>query len=761
MLANVGFYFRKLKRAFSRSYWAIRLFGLTKSKIPEAEPGLIMVQIDGLSGRQFHRALKHGRLPFLRYLLRKENYKEYVHYSGIPSSTPAVQGELFYGVKGSVPAFQFVDAPSEEIFTMYNPVAVAAVERRLSKNHRALLEGGSSYSNIFRGGAEEAHFCSATLGWRDLFRTFRPGAWIAFFLFHLDIFFRLAALLVLETVLAVYDSIRGVLAGQKFWIELEFILTRVFFCIFLRELVVLGAKIDIARGLPIIHVNFLGYDEQAHRRGPSSEFAHWCLRGIDDSIARIWQEARNAAQRDYDLWVYSDHGQEETLSYPLEHQSSFQEVVAKLFKGEKIKVTGLGPLIHVHPSEPLREEKKEEIIQKLLNRAKVPLVLTVGNDGKVRAQTISASYKLPEDAVQLLGKEHPFLEEATRDLIRLCHHPSAGKIIVAGWYYGARPWTFPAENGSHAGFGPEETRAFALLPGDAPLPFREHEYLRPLDLREAALRLLGRSEAVFSEWQPMSVVRSFRIMTYNVHGCLGMDGKISPARIARVIARQNPDIVALQEIDVKRKRSGHIDQAEVIAKQLRMRYFFHPSFHMEDEKYGNAVLSRYSMRVIRSAALPSLRRRIRWEYRGALWVEIEIGEVKLHLINTHLGLWPQERKLQAETLVGPDWLGSEDCGEPVILCGDFNALPRSPVCRKLGCRLRDVQTILDSHRPHGTWFSACPIHRIDHIFVSPSLAPITITVPKTVLDRAASDHMPLIVELEINSKEGKKKEKEI
>jgi hypothetical protein len=49
-------------------------------------------------------------------------------------------------------------------------------------------------------------------------------------------------------------------------------------------------------------------------------------------------------------------------------------------------------------------------------------------------------------------------------------------------------------------------------------------------------------------------VYPLRILTYNVHRCMGMDGKLSPERIARVIARHTPDVVALQEPDVGRER---------------------------------------------------------------------------------------------------------------------------------------------------------------------------------------------------------------
>ena len=79
--------------------------------------------------------------------------------------------------------------------------------------------------------------------------------------------------------------------------------------------------------------------------------------------------------------------------------------------------------------------------------------------------------------------------------MRLCEHPDAGDFVLLGWRDGVAPMTFAEENGAHAGATPEETNGFALLPVDAPLPASERTYLRPGDLRNAALLHLGRTAA--------------------------------------------------------------------------------------------------------------------------------------------------------------------------------------------------------------------------------------------------------------------------
>ena len=323
---------RRLRLCFNRSEWLIRLLHLSKSKEPDTTPGLVMIQVDGLSHTQLCRALDKGNMPFVRKLLKSEKYRLHTLYSGLPSSTPGVQGELFYGVKSAVPAFSYKDKETGKIIKLFDPDAAASIEHHLSNKGESLFKGGSAYSDVYTGGAQESHFCTSSIGWGKILRAANPFALIVYTLSHLYSFVRMAVLLVIEFFLAIVDCVSGLIAGQDLVKELKFVPTRVGITILLRELVATGAKMDVARGLPIVHLNLLGYDEQAHRRGPSSLFAHWTLKGIDDTIARIWRAAKQSAQRDYDVWIYSDHGQEDTLAYPAQHGRTIQEAVADVFE---------------------------------------------------------------------------------------------------------------------------------------------------------------------------------------------------------------------------------------------------------------------------------------------------------------------------------------------------------------------------------------------------------------------------------------------
>lgn len=241
-----------------------------------------------------------------------------------------------------------------------------------------------------------------------------------------------------------------------------------------------------------------------------------------------------------------------------------------------------------------------------------------------------------------------------------------------------------------------------------------------------------------------------RVMTYNVHGCVGADRRLDVERIAAVIAREAPDVVALQELDVGRARSDGVDQAHAIAALLGMAHHFNAAFRVAEEQYGDAVLSRLPMRLVKSGPLPRPPRVTALELRGALWAQIDAGgPAPLQVINTHLGLVPLEQKGQVDALLGPGWTGDPAFRRgPGLLVGDFNAASRYSAYRRLAAELRDLQRgFAASTVP--TFPARLPMVRIDHLFACGEIEPLDVWAPNHVIARVASDHLPLMAEIEV------------
>jgi endonuclease/exonuclease/phosphatase family metal-dependent hydrolase len=244
-------------------------------------------------------------------------------------------------------------------------------------------------------------------------------------------------------------------------------------------------------------------------------------------------------------------------------------------------------------------------------------------------------------------------------------------------------------------------------------------------------------------------VRTIRLLTWNVHRCLGIDGRIAPERIAEVIALAAPDIVALQEVDVMRKRTGCVDQAEEIARLLGMDSHFHANVRVMEEQYGDAILTILPSRLQHSGRLPGRLGLRTIEPRGALWARIDLDGLYLNVINTHLSLIARERRRQTDFLFGPDWIGHADCSGPLALVGDLNLVPRSSVYRRLARRMQDVQRAPGLGRPKPTFPAGFPVLRIDHVFTSGEIGVRRVEVIRNHITRVASDHLPLVVDLAI------------
>lgn len=239
-----------------------------------------------------------------------------------------------------------------------------------------------------------------------------------------------------------------------------------------------------------------------------------------------------------------------------------------------------------------------------------------------------------------------------------------------------------------------------------------------------------------------------RLMTYNVHRCVGVDRKLDVERVAEVIAACEVDVVALQELDVGRARTRGVDQAHRLAELLRMKSHFHPAMKVEEEHYGDAILTGLPERLVKTGALPGLPRIRGLEPRGALWVAVDAGGVELQVINTHLGLVPKEQRLQAAALIGPEWMASDAFKGPAVLLGDFNATPLSKTYRMLAGVVRDGQAGY-SRPPTATFPSTFPFMRIDHVFLAGDIKVTSVESPFDPRSRAASDHLPLVMELEL------------
>lgn len=226
---------------------------------------------------------------------------------------------------------------------------------------------------------------------------------------------------------------------------------------------------------------------------------------------------------------------------------------------------------------------------------------------------------------------------------------------------------------------------------------------------------------------------SLTVASYNIHGCVGPDGRRDPGRVAEVLAELDSQIIGLQEVGSQQTTEDKIPQLHFLAQQTGLRSVAGPTIERVDAHYGNALLTAFPVREIR-----------RWdlsvagcEPRGALDVNLEVQGAPLRVIVTHWGLNSAERRRQAKQLLEHLPTGQ---GQPLLLMGDFNEwFPWSQPLRWLRERFGTPPS------PH-TFPSRLPLFALDRIWTSPREAITDIRAHKTRRARRASDHLPVMAQ---------------
>ena len=238
---------------------------------------------------------------------------------------------------------------------------------------------------------------------------------------------------------------------------------------------------------------------------------------------------------------------------------------------------------------------------------------------------------------------------------------------------------------------------------------------------------------------------TLRILCYNIHYGQGMDGHYDVERLAKVIARLKPDLVALQEVDVGVKRSGRVHEAQRLGELTGMAVRFGPTQHYEGGLFGNAVLTRLPILDVLIQPLPyteSTPELVTYP-RGAIVVTVRgPGDKPLRFISTHFQHnVPADRLAEAKAINHHFAVDNEI---PTILAGDMNATPDSEPISEL---LKQwTNAIDDDAAPSAP--STKPKSRIDYIFYRPATR-FELIETKVIAEPMASDHCPVFAILKL------------
>ncbi len=493
------------------------------------ERRLLIIQIDGLSRAVLDQALAEGRMPFVRRLLDRGEWRLRPMVVGMPTSTPAFQMAAMYGVRPDIPGFHFHDKRRRE--DVYFPRAgdAALVEERQSAGRRGIVDGGSSYGCVFTGGAIDNLFSFAMIK--------RPTG--------TGVVRAISNFVVLAWVVVKALALTAVEVGRAFlrlladpigeWNHgFKSLAIKVGISVWVRQLFNLAASRDVYRGVPAVYVNYLDYDVFSHAYGPRHRRALRALRRVDRSIQHLWRVCRRVPEHRYDIYVLSDHGQahctpfekiaagrriermlfdevftdptvrEVTPSHPVGRhrlasgikayrsgrapgvfqrffnylEDDFPWVLGELKEARErndVRVIAAGPNAFVYfidTPEPLTIQQIEDrwpgLGEQLSRCAGIGYVLARGNDGPVCFWR-GKRYRLSEsDAGPFARRDDAAAVVAgIHDLMAM---PSAGDLVLYGIDAAEGNVSFIAEIGAHAGPSADELHTFVIGAADAPLP---------------------------------------------------------------------------------------------------------------------------------------------------------------------------------------------------------------------------------------------------------------------------------------------------
>jgi endonuclease/exonuclease/phosphatase family metal-dependent hydrolase len=230
-----------------------------------------------------------------------------------------------------------------------------------------------------------------------------------------------------------------------------------------------------------------------------------------------------------------------------------------------------------------------------------------------------------------------------------------------------------------------------------------------------------------------------RVVSWNVHGCVGIDRVFDPHRTADALKSLAPDVALLQEVGDNTGVHPPVDQANHLAGELGLTCAVGITLRESEHGYGNATLTRLPVLDSESVDLSYAGR----EPRLCLRVVVGRDGLRLTTLNVHLGLGADERRHQLTQLLPTI---DRPADHPLVMGGDFNDVPPGPVTFTLHRRLRDASRRARRRR---TWPSRFPIFRLDRVYTSFDIGVGSVYVDRSPIFRQASDHLPVVCDLEV------------
>ncbi|MDF2143480.1 phage holin family protein [Knoellia sp. p5-6-4] len=301
-------------------------------------PGVVFLQIDGLSAPLLRWAIRSGDLPTLSRWIRSGSHTLTEWEVQLPSTTPASQAGLLHGASSQVPAFRWYEKENDRLLVANRPKDAYVIQQRLSDGRGLLADGGVGISNIFTGDAPTALLTMSAVTAPGSRRG--PSRGYATYFINPYGLSRSLVLSVGEMVKERHQGRRQRRRAVEPRIERHgsYVVLRAVTNVLLRDLNAGLIVEQMMSGRPSIFCDFTDYDEIAHHAGPTRPESLASLAGLDHLIG-VLHAAAEQAPRPYEFVIVSDHGQSQGATFRQRHGQSLEDLVRELLAGRVDTVT--------------------------------------------------------------------------------------------------------------------------------------------------------------------------------------------------------------------------------------------------------------------------------------------------------------------------------------------------------------------------------------------------------------------------------------
>ena len=296
-------------------------------------PGILFIELDGVSEEVLQKAIRTDRMPTLKCWLEQGSHHLTAWETDFSSQTGTIQAGILLGNNWDIPAFRWWDRKKQKTFRSSSFRDAAEIERERSTGKGLLSEGGASRANVFSGDAKETLFTiSKTL---EMNRETSLGLY--FYIVNPFIIFRMLTHFTFGVFREWAQSLYQHLRRDKYAINARnflYAFIRAADCQILQALTTYVVIGDILRGLPAIYATLTGYDNVSHYTGVESTEAFQTLGEIDRFINRL-EHAANLAPRPYEIVLLSDHGQSNGGPFKKAHGITLEDLVNRAIDEKK------------------------------------------------------------------------------------------------------------------------------------------------------------------------------------------------------------------------------------------------------------------------------------------------------------------------------------------------------------------------------------------------------------------------------------------